>query len=169
MKKLGGEIRKDILKILPAFLFFFFMFHILAVTRALMLKEYGIQAHVPAVAFLGALIISKAIFIAEKIPFLNICPGRPLIITVLLKTVTFNGVTFLFRFIEELSRQTLKHGGFSPALEQLKTDVVWPVFWSSEIWVTVLLFFYCAAVELIRAVGAEKTKAIFFSTGSTPQ
>jgi hypothetical protein len=113
---------------------------------------------------LGALIISKAIFLAEKIPFLNARSGRPLIITVLLKTVTFNGVTFLFRFIEELSRQAIKHGSFSAAFEQLKSDVAWPVFWSSEIWVTVLLFFYCSAVELIRVIGIDRTKTIFFST-----
>ena len=163
MQKILGKIRKGFLEILPAFIFFFVMFHILSITRALMLKEYGITSYVPAVAFIGALIVSKAIFIADKFPFLNVYPRRPLILNVLLKTVAFGILTFVFLFAEHLFRQAHKHGGFAAAFEHLTTDVSWPVFWSGEIWVSILLLFYCAAVEWVRVVGVDKTKEIFFS------
>ena len=98
MHKIFGTIKKDFLEILPAFIFFLFMFHIVVVTRGLALKEYGITPHASAVAVLGALIVSKAIFIADKFPFLNFYPRRPLILNVLAKTAAFGTLTFLFLF-----------------------------------------------------------------------
>ena len=162
MQKILEKVRKEFVEILPAFVFFFFMFQILFLTRALMLTEYGITLHGHCVALLGAVIVAKAIFIADKFPFLNFYPRRPLIWNVLAKTVAFGFLTFLFLFIEEFFHQIHKHGSFAAALERLASDVAWPVFWSGEIWITVLLLFYCAAVELARAVGTERTKTIFF-------
>jgi len=163
MKNILNRIKGEFLEILPTFIFFLVMFHILFVTRALTLKEYGIASHAHAMALLGALVVSKAIFIADKFPFLNFYPRQPLILNVLSKTVVFGLFTYLFLFIEELFHQMLKHGGFVASFDRLTADIVWPVFWSGEIWVAVLLLFYCAAAELIRAVGVDKTKAIFFS------
>ena len=163
MKSILIRIKKEFLEILPTFIFFLVMFHVLFVTRALTLKEYGIASHAHAMALLGALMVSKAIFIADKFPFLNFYPRRPLIFNVLSKTVAFALFTFLFLFTEHVLRQAHKHGSFAAAFEHLTTDVSWPVFWSGEIWVMVLLLFYCAGVELSRAMGIDKTKAIFFS------
>ncbi|MEI7751105.1 MAG: hypothetical protein WCJ71_03340 [Candidatus Omnitrophota bacterium] len=163
MKSILIRIKKEFLEILPTFIFFLVMFHVLFVTRALTLKEYGIASHAHAMALLGALMVSKAIFIADKFPFLNFYPRRPLIFNVLSKTVAFALFTFLFLFTEELVHQILKRGGFVASFDRLASDIVWPVFWSGEIWVAVLLLFYCAASELIRVVGVDKTKKIFFS------
>ena len=162
MRKILAKIKEEFLEILPTFIFFLVMFHILFVTRALTLKEYGIASHAHAMALLGALVVSKAIFIADKFPFLNFYPRKPLILNVLSKTVAFGLFTFLFLFFEELFHQMLKHGGFVASFDRLTADIAWPVFWSGEIWVAVLLLFYCAASELIRVVGVDKTKAIFF-------
>lgn len=163
MNHILGRIRKEILEILPAFVFFLFMFHVLFITRSLTLKEYGIATHPHAMVLIGALVVSKAIFIADKFPFLNGYPRRPLILDVLFKTVTFGVLTFLFLYIEELFHQAHKHGSFLAAFEHLPTDVAWPVFWSGEIWVMVLLLFYCAGVELARAIGLKRTREIFFA------
>ncbi len=162
MRKILAKIKEEFLEILPTFVFFLVMFHILFVTRALTLKEYGIASHAHAMALLGALIVSKAIFVANKFPFLNFYPRRPLILNVLSKTVAFGLFTFLFLFIEELLHQVLKRGGFVASFERLTSDIAWPVFWSGQIWVAVLLLFYCFAAELIRVIGVDKTKAIFF-------
>ena len=165
MKKFLEKIKQEVLEILPAFIFFFVMFQILLVTRSLTLKEYGITPRASAVAFLGALIVSKAIFVTDKFRFLNLYPRWPLLWNVILKTVAFSFFTFLFLFIEEWFHQADKHGSFVVAYEWVVSDVVWPVFWSGDIWITVFLLFYCAAVELTRAVGAEKIRSIFFLGG----
>ena len=45
MKSILIRIKKEFLEILPTFIFFLVMFHVLFVTRALTLKEYGIASH----------------------------------------------------------------------------------------------------------------------------
>lgn len=162
MRKVFSVIRKDLSDVLPAFIFFLVMFHVVMVTRSLMLEEYGITTRASFVAVIGALVVAKVIFIADKFPFLNLYPRRPLLWNVLLKVAAFSLFVFLFQFGEEMFRQSHKHGGFSKAYEYLAKDMAWPVFWSSEIWVMVLLLFYCAAVELIRAIGTARAKEIFF-------
>lgn len=162
MNKIIAHIKKELLGVLPAFIFFLIMFHILVITKALTLKEYGITYGASAVAVIGALIVAKAILIADRIPFLNLYPKKPLIWNVALKTVVFGVIIFLFLVVEEMIHQGRRYGSFVIGCEHLKTDVKWPVFWVREIWLTVLLFFYCAAIELARVIGADKIKEIFF-------
>lgn len=167
MNKIIIRIRKELLDVLPAFTFFLIMFHILAVTKALVLKEYGIMLHSSVVAVIWALIVAKAILVADKLRFLNLYPGKPLIWNVALKTIMFGIITFIFLFVEEIIRHAHKYGSFGVGYAHLKSDVIWPVFWAREIWLVVFLIFYCAAIELVRVVSFEKVKEIFF--GKTKQ
>ena len=129
MNKIIGRIKKELLEVLPAFIFFLIMFHVLVVTRALTLKAYGITVHSTTIAVIGALIVAKAILVADKLPFLNLYPGKPLAWNVVLKTVVFGIITFLFLFIEEIIHQSHQYGGLVVGYEHLKTDVVWPAYW----------------------------------------
>ena len=45
---------------------------------------------------------------------------------------------------------------------QLMSEVVWPHFWATQLWLIVLIFVYCAMRELIRAIGREKIIEMFF-------
>lgn len=162
MNKIIARIRKELLDAVPAFIFFLIMFHILIITRALTLKAYGITADISAAAVIGALIVAKAILIADRVPFLNLYPRRPLVWNAVLKTIVFGMITFLFLFVEELFHQARLHGGMAAGYEHLKKDVIWPAFWAREIWITILLLFYCSAVELVRVIGADKAKEMFF-------
>ena len=162
MNKIVAYIKKELKEVLPASIFFLIMFHILVVTRALTLKAYGITAHSTAIAVIGALIVAKAILIADKLPFLNLYPRKPLVWNAVLKTVVFGIITFFFLMIEELLHQSHQYGGMTAGYEHLNTDVVWPAFWAREIWITILLLFYCSAVELARVVGPIKVREIFF-------
>jgi len=162
MTNIIAIIRKEFLRVLPAFIFFLIMFHILVITRALTLKESGITAHASLVAFIGAYIVAKAILISDRLPFLNLYPGKPLVWNAVLKTVVFGIITFLFLVIEEMFHQSHQYGSFAEGYRHLNTDVIWPAFWAREIWITILLLFYCSAVELARAIGIERVKEMFF-------
>lgn len=166
MNKVIERVRREVLHILPAFVFFLVMFNILVVTRALALKQYGITPHASAVAIIGALIVAKVILIADKIPFLNQYPGKPLIWNILLKTIAFTVIAFLFLIIEELIRQARQDGGFSGAFASFGADIIWPIFWIRFMWLAILLLFYCAAVELFRVIGPRKAFEIFFTKGN---
>lgn len=165
VKNILGAIGKAFIEILPAFLFFLVMFHVVLFTRMLTLREFGITPHASAVAIIGALLVAKVIFIADKFAFLNFYPHRPLIWNVLLKTAAYCILIFLFLYVEELFHLRHRYGSFASGYGHLRSAVVWPIFWTEEIWLTVLLFFYCTAVELVRVIGAAKVKEIFFKRG----
>jgi hypothetical protein len=162
MSKVVGFILSKIKEILPAFIFFVIMFHILGVTRALALKQYGISTPASLAAVIGALIVAKVVLISDRLPFLNLYPKKPLIYNVVLKTIVFSFFTFLFLIVEELLHLSRREGSLAAAWSSLPGDVVWPAFWAREIWLFVLILFYCAATELARVVGRQKVREIFF-------
>lgn len=163
MNKVMERIGREFLRILPAFIFFLVMFHILVITRALALKQYGITAASSTIAVIGALIVAKVILIADRIPLLNQYPKRPLIWNIILKTITFNAVAFIFLIIEELIRQARHYGGFSNAIASFREHVIWPIFGIRLMWLAILLLFYCAAVEFFRVIGPRKALEILFT------
>ena len=160
---MGGRMRRVFREILPAFIFFFVMFHILAVSRSLVLRQYGIIVPASAAATIGALIVAKAVLIAGRLPVLNLYPRRPLIDTVILKTLAFSLITLLFLAAEQFIHLSVRYGNASEAWVRMRCEVSWPAFWLRQMWFSVLLFFYCAAGELVRALGADRVREIFFS------
>ena len=82
------------------------------------------------------------------------------------KTLLFGTVALLFRFVEELIELASKHGGVVAATKVIFDEISWPLFWVLALWVLGGLLVYVLASELVRAVGSEKVKDIFFGTGS---
>jgi len=162
LNKILNKARELFLEILPAFIFFLIMFHLLLVTRALILKHYGIASRSSAIAFISALIVAKVVLVANRIPFLNLYPRKPLIYNVALKTIVFSVFTMWFMLIEELVRLSRKGGGFAAAWERMTSDFTWPYFFAREAWIFVLIMLYCAGAELTRVIGKEKVMEIFF-------
>ena len=70
--------------------------------------------------------------------------------------------TFLFRLIEELIPLFSKYGSLGRAGSHLFEEIVWPQFWAIQIWLYMSLVLYCSAVELIRILGKDRVKEIFF-------
>lgn len=161
-----GRIKKELLSVLPAFIFFLVMFHVMVVTKILVTGQYELLDEASLIAIVGALIVTKVVLIADKLPFLNLYPKKPLIWNVVLKTIVFNIATFLFMIAEELLRGTHARGSFIAALEHIRSAVFWPAFCARGIWLIILIFFYCSAREFFRVVGFGKVKEIFFGVNS---
>lgn len=162
MSKILNKIKELFLEMLPPFIFFLIMFHLLLITRALILQHHGIATRSSAIAVVSALIVAKVVLIANRIPFLNLYPKKPLIHNVVLKTVVFSIFTMLFMTIEELVRLARTDGGFSAAWGKITSDFTWPYFFVREAWIFILILLYCAGSELTRAIGKEKVAEIFF-------
>jgi hypothetical protein len=78
------KIKELFLEILPAFVFFLVMFYMLLITKEIVLKRHGLPAGSSALAVVGALIVAKVVLVANRIPFLNLYPKKPLIYDVAL-------------------------------------------------------------------------------------
>ena len=162
MSKILSFLKKEIRELVPTTLFFLITFHIIALSRALMLEQYGIKLSTSGTATVGALIVAKVILVFNKFSFVNLFSKKPLLYSIIWKTFIFSLFTLLFLCVEELIPLVSKHGSLTSAGQHLIHEVVWPHFWSSQIVLLVALLLFCSAVELIREIGAIRIKEIFF-------
>jgi hypothetical protein len=161
MSRLFHTIRRELGEMLPPTLFFFVVFHVLAFVRGLMLEDFGIRATTAIGATIGALIVGKAILIADKLPFIDLFPNRASLYNVVWKTLVYAALALAFQSVEELVPLLRQHDGLAVALRHALDEVHWPRFWGTHILLVLFLFFYCSAAELVRRLGADRVTEIF--------
>jgi len=162
MSSILSRLKHELVEVIPPAVFFFVAFHLIAFTRTLMLEQYGIRTSTFVAVTIGALVVAKVVLIVDLVPFVNRFPEKPLIYNVLWKTGIYLVATLLFRYIEHLIPFVREHGDLALANRHLFDEVVWPHFWFVQIWLLVLFFLYCTMRELIRALGRERVRAMFF-------
>ena len=168
MSKVFSFIKKEIRETLPAVIFFFVMFHLVAITQALLLKDYGITTAGAAVATAFALIVAKVILIVDKLPVTRVFQHRPAIYTIAWKTFIFGLITLLFRFIEETIPVAFKYRSVRGATVHFFQDLSWAHFWLIQLWLTVSLALFCTAAELMDECGAARVKKRLFGSKNDP-
>ena len=162
MNKILNKTRELFLEMVPTFIFFLIMFHLLLITRALILQQHGIATNSRAIAVISALVVAKIVLIANRIPFLNLYPKKPLIYNVILKTIVFSVFTMLFIVVEDFLHMARTGLGFAVAWDKLTDDFTWTTFFIRQTWIFVLILLYCAGAELTRVIGKDKVTEIFF-------
>jgi hypothetical protein len=162
MSKFGHTMKHLTLEMIPPVVFFFVSFQLLAFTRALMLKGYGIEVSTFLAATIGALVAAKVVVLADLLPFINRFPGRPLIYNIAWKTPIYFLAALLVRYLEEFIHFYRQQGGIMSANRHLLDEVIWPHFWAIQIWLMVLLLIYCTVDELTRALGRDRVRELFF-------
>ncbi|MFP5212574.1 MAG: hypothetical protein ACLGPL_04270, partial [Acidobacteriota bacterium] len=147
--------------IAPA-IFFFIVFSLLAITKMLILESFEVTAISVTTVTVGALIVAKAVLVADMLPLINLFSGSPLILPVLWKTAIYGVLTLVYHCIEELVPLLLKHDGLGTAVDHLISEVVWPQFWALQIWLTVALILYASGKELDTRFGTGSMRKVFF-------
>lgn len=167
MSNVGKFLKKEFLELLPTVIFFFVAFHILALSRSLMLRKYGIEVSAFAGATVAALVVAKVVLIADVLPIMNRFPRKPLIYNVVWKAMIYLLVAFVVHLMEHLIPLWWHAGSLTTATRQLLDEIVWPHFWAIQLWLLVLFLTYCTQREMIRVIGPAEVKRLFF--GITPK
>ncbi len=162
MAKILNFLKKEFLEVLPAVIFFFIAFHLIALTESLILREYGVPVSTTVLVTVSALVIGKAILIADKLPFINRFPNKPLIYNIAWKTFIYLLIALFFRYLEALIPRLFKYQSWSLAHQHLQQEIVWPHFWAVQIWLLMLLLGYSIGREIVRAMGKRKILEMFF-------
>jgi hypothetical protein len=68
------KIKEELLKMLPPTIFFFVALHIVVFIRVLMLKQTGLAPMTTASVAVAALVLGKAVLIADMLPVINRFP-----------------------------------------------------------------------------------------------
>ena len=131
-----------------------------------MLKGTGISPLGSVSVAVAALILGKAVLIADMLPMINRFPNKPLINNVAWKTLIYLLVATLIHYLERLVDFWRQAGDLVVGKEELLAEIVWPHFWAIQIILFVLIAMNCTTHELVRVMGREKVMRIFF--GSMP-
>ena len=102
ISRIVSWLKHELGEVIPPTLFFFIAFQVIALTRALMLREYGIQVATFVAATIGALIVAKVVLLADLLPFVNRFPDKPLIYNVVWKTSIYVVAALFVRYVEHL-------------------------------------------------------------------
>jgi len=161
MTRIGTVVARELLEALPAFVFFFVAFHMIAATKTVVLAEYEISWTNFSVATVGALIVAKAILLVEK-TFVADLSSRVAIYNILWKSLVFSIVALAFRLAEEFIHAIGQAGSVAGAASYLTGSFSWPYFLVLQMWLFALLFLYCLAIRLIHIIGPDRAKAMLF-------
>jgi hypothetical protein len=166
MHKLLEKLKEEFFAILPPTIFFFVMLHIVAFIRVLMAEGSHFEPLSTMSIAIAALILGKAVLVADMLPPINRYPNKPLAYNIAWKTVIYLLMATLIHYLERLIDFSRQAGGFVAGNEKLLAEMVWQHFWAAQIIVFLLILVYCTAHELVRVIGRDKMLRLFF--GPTP-
>jgi len=163
------KLKEEFFKLLPPTIFFFVALHIVAFVHVLMLERTGISPSSSVSIAIAALLLGKAVLIADMLPIINRFPNKPLIYNVAWKTVIYWLISVAIHYVERLIEFWRHAGSFAAGNKELFAEIVWPHFWAIQIILFVLIAMYCMMHELVRVMGREKVMRIFFGPMAAPE
>jgi hypothetical protein len=155
-------LKHDVHELIPVIAFFFVAFELLAVTEALMLKQYGISVSAFLGALIMALLVGKAVLLADHFSLVNRFPDKPLSYNIVWKTAIYFAALFSVRYAEHFIHFWRQARELAGANRHMLDEMVWPHFWAVQLWSVVLLLVYCSFRELVRVLGGERMLEMFF-------
>jgi len=162
MNKLHAKLKEEFGALLPPAIYFFVALHLVALIRVLMLKGTGITVGTSITVTISALILAKAVLLADLLPFINLYPHKPLVYNIAWKTAMYTLAATLIHYIERLIDFWREAGGFIAGNTKMLSEMVWPHFWAIQIFLVVLILMYCTVREIIRVIGKDRMRKIFF-------
>ncbi len=162
---------KEFKEVIPPTLFFLVGFNVIVLTTQLLLNDYltgyftGLANFILATT--AALVVGKAVLVANHMPFLRRYDTAPLIQPILFKTVAYCILVFLARFLEHLVRYFIDGGTFAGIPDYVAEHFSWNRFFAVQIWIFVLFLIYTTFSELNELFGQGELYKILFKRRSS--
>jgi hypothetical protein len=169
MTKLSTTLKKEFFELLPPTIYFFVALHLVMFIRVLMLEGTGLSPFSSASIAVTALVLGKAVLIADMLPFINRFPNKPLIYNIAWKTAIYLLISAVLHYLERLIDFWRETGSFVASNQKLLAEIIWPHFFAIQIILFVLIAAYCMVHELVRVIGKEKALRIFFGPMPAPE
>src|SRR5215469_15990644 len=144
----GAFLIKELKEVLPPTVFFAVGFNLIVLTINLILADYLASFASFMVATVTALVVGRAVLVANAMPFLRRFDTAPMIRPVLFKTFVYWAVVFLARLLEGMAEYWIGGGAFGGTWNYLVTHFSWHRFVAIQIWIFVLFLVYTFITEL---------------------
>lgn len=154
LRRVGAFLLKEFREVLPPTIFFFIGFNLIVLTTNLILANYGVQFASFMIATMSALIVAKALLVANAIPVIRHYDRAPLIRPILFKTLFYWAAVLVVRLLEHWIRYRLSgeyiFGGFVP---HAIAAFSWDRFIAVQLWILVLFLIYVTVTEFNHLFG----------------
>jgi hypothetical protein len=158
---------KEFKEIVPPTLFFAAGFNIIVITTQLVLDDYFVQIGSFLIATATALVVGKAVLVANALPFLRRFDRAPLIQPIMFRTLVYFAVVFVVRFLEKIIEYWFGGGTLAAIPEYMTEHFSWHRFAAIQIWIFVLFLIYVTATELNTLFGDGELSKILFTRRSS--
>jgi hypothetical protein len=145
-------------------LYFFVGFHLIVLTTNLLVAQYLIAVSSFMLVTMGALVVGKAVLVANKLPFIRLYDRAPLIRPILFKTGIYWVIVFFVRILERFIHFSVLEGNPpSKFPSYLILTFSWHRFLAISIWILVLFLIYVTATEFIYLFGPREIFRLLFT------
>jgi hypothetical protein len=163
-RRIGARFLHEARQASPPTIFFFVGFNFVVFTTNLLLAEYAVAVSSFMLATVAALVVGKAVLVANAMPYLRRYDRAPLIQPILYKTAFYWVVVFFARLLERFVHFSFE--GNSPAdfIPYLRTTFSWHRFSAISLWIFVLFLIYVTASEVSHLFGPGELRRLFFTS-----
>ena len=163
-RRVGAFLLRELREILPPTIFFFIGFNLILLTTNLLLTDYGAQFGTFMLATAAALIVGKAVLVANAMRSIRHYDRAPLIRPILYKSVFYWAIVFVARLLEHWIRFWLvEHHPLGTFLPHMVATFDWRRFVAIQLWILVLFLIYVTASELNHLFGDGELRRVLFT------
>jgi hypothetical protein len=164
-------LAKEVREVIPPTLFFLVGFNVIVVTTQLLIAGlfagywFGLANFM--VATMSALVVGKAVLVANHMALLRRYDTAPLIRPILFKTVVYWALVFVVRFLERLVHYLVDGGALGELPAYIAEQFSWQRFVAVQIWIFVLFLIYTTFAELNELFGQGELYKVLFKRRSS--
>lgn len=162
MNRIASIALREIRSVLPPTIFFFICFNVLVLTITLMSPDPSVSLVSHGAATVGALVVGKAVLVADKLPFFNRYPEKPLIYNTAWKALWYILITSAFRLAEAGLAAATSDYGFASGIAEEVAQFRWSRFVAIQMWLAILFVLYTGFRELANVIGTRRLVRMFF-------
>src|SRR5262245_15555745 len=160
--RIGTRLLHEVREALPPTIFFFVGFNFVVLTTNLLVAQYLVAVSNFMLATVAALVVGKAVLVANKMSLLRRYDQAPLIQPILFKTAFYWVVVFFVRLLERFVHFALEGNSPGDFSSYLATTFSWQRFSAISLWILALFLIYVPAREFIRWCCAGELLRLFF-------
>jgi hypothetical protein len=165
--RIGARLLHEVREALPPTIFFFVGFNFIVFTTNLLVAQYLVAVSSFMLATVAALVVGKAVLVANKIPLLRRYDRAPLIRPILFKTAFYWVIVFFARLLERFVHFVLDGNPPGDFVAYLITTFSWHRFSAISLWILVLFLIYVTASEFSHLFGPGELRRLFFTSRPT--
>jgi hypothetical protein len=163
-RRVGARLLHEAREALVPTLFFFIGFNFIVLTTNLLVAQYLVAVSNFMLATMAALVVGKAVLVANKMSLLRRYDRAPLIQPILYKTAFYWVIVFLARLLERFVHFALEGNPPRDFPTYLVTTFSWHRFSAISLWLLALFLIYVTASEMSHLFGPGELRRLFFTS-----